>query len=575
VSTFKEPFDRALAAINQPGSPFELGETDYNGQRVPCFVNAPKTLPALLKPARNHSAATYIGYEGEHLSFSDFWDRVDRLATWLHRERGITSGSCVALAMRNYPEWMIGFTAIAVLGAVVAPMNSFAKASEIDQLLADIQPALAIVDHERMALFEHAGWNGPMVVARNNDGATLPEHANTIESCIEATVADAELIERLGAQRSGDDIALIMFTSGTSGKAKAAAVSHFNVCQTIVNLEAGSAIAYMTNKDGFDAHIQSGRYPKSLICVPLFHVSGIFAQALPSLRGGRGLQMMYRWDARVAAKMIEEEVITVVVAAPSMLQELMDCQEFADVDASSISNISGAGAATPTRLKDAVQKRMPNALGGSGWGMTETCGVGAAFTGYFVTEKPFASGFASPIIEFKFGEVENSNLPENSGGGEIWVRGPTVISRYLNNDEANRSDFVDGWFRTGDVGYFDDDGCLYLKSRTKDMIIRGGENVYPVEVEHCACELDAIFAAAGVGVPSEAYGEELALVVQCHPGRSSELTEEDVLSHCRQHLASYKVPVKVIFTEEPFPLNATNKVLKHLVREQYLKDYTR
>ena len=201
--------------------------------------------------------------------------------------------------------------------------------------------------------------------------------------------------------------------------------------------------------------------------------------------------------------------------------------------------------------------------------MTESGASGSSFTGYFVPQKPASAGFLQPVVELRFCDEDGNEVASSAPGGEMWIRSPCVIAGYHRNEEANRAQFRDGWFRTGDIGYLDEDGCLHVYARAKDMVIRGGENIYPVEVEHCIEEMPGVVMAAAFGVPSEAYGEELAVVVQRDSDVEAAVGEDDIRRHCAARLAAFKVPAFVCITDQPLPMNAVNKVIKRQLRERY------
>jgi acyl-CoA synthetase (AMP-forming)/AMP-acid ligase II len=273
--------------------------------------------------------------------------------------------------------------------------------------------------------------------------------------------------------------------------------------------------------------------------------------------------MMYKWDTNLALKLIEQERVTVLSAAPSMLLQLLESPEFDQHDTSSLSSLGGGGSATPAKVAALMGEKVQNMYGGTGWGMTETNSIGTAFTGQAFVDNPGSAGFRHATVEIKICDEEGTELPAGSPGN-IWVKTPTVVSGYWKRPDANEKSFRDGWFDSGDIGYFDDKGYLYLSDRAKDLIIRGGENVYPAEIEAVLLEHPLVHEVAAYGVADEKLGEKIVVAAVPRPGES--LTEDALMSFAREHLAAFKVPSHVIVRDEPLPRNPAGKVLKHTLK---------
>lgn len=566
MTSLQDAYEAAVNTLTQPGSPFETGRIDIGGVNTLAYVNAPDTLVQLLSPGRQFGDEEFLVYQDQRYTFTEFFKQSDLLARQLTSQFGIRKGQRVAIAMRNYPEWLVSFVAIAATGAVVVPLNSWGQGQELRLNITDARACLVICDQHRLQLIDPAALGLPAIVVRPEK--PLPHNCISFDQLLNANTGSKTPAELTVVDTAADDPAMILFTSGTSGRAKGALFSHRSCCQAIINLEAVGAIAYLLNPDAFIQHGQLGAVAKSLLTVPLFHVAGLYSQFLLSLRNGRCMVMMHKWDPVIACQLIDSEKITVVVAAPSMLLDLIQREEFATADTSKLINVSGGGAATPTRLADLIAEKIPNALPGAGWGMTESGSAGTAFTGYPVKEKPGASGFVSPIVELRLCDEQGQDVAHELPG-EIWIKSPTLISGYINAPDANNSDFKDGWFKTGDIGYLDSDGCMYICDRVKDLVIRGGENIYPVEIENCIQSVDGVQRVAAFAVPSDRLGEELAVVISCKPTDLAKLTVEMVQQHCRERLAMYKIPSFLKFTTADLPTNATGKILKRKVKDIY------
>lgn len=558
MSQFTATHQQALAQLTQPGAPFEITEYQQDGVRFKSFKNAETSLSALMRPGRNFGDQLFVEYGERQLNFEQFFDAVDRLTAALQQRFNLSKGQRVAIAMRNRPEWLIAFVAIINAGAVVVPLNSWGKQEELKQGLDDSDAVLMICDAERYEFINTENCRRPSILVNGHNGHTPTAHWQELLSTVEPSAAKTQLTQP-------SDPAILLFTSGTSGRPKGALFSHFNCCQALMNIELIGATTYMTNLETMNNQLAAAHPPKTLLAVPLFHISGLFSQFVINLRHGRGIYMMYKWDANEALKLIKQSGITVVMGAPTMLLELLDRHDFTADDATAISNISAGGAATPRSLHRLYHEKAPKSLAGAGWGLTESGGSGAAVTGYFLSQRPGTSGFPSPIVDFSFRDEQGVSC-EPGEVGEIWIKSATCINRYVSGD-SDGSDFEDGWFKTGDMGCLSDEGMLYVVGRAKDLIIRGGENIYPAEIEHCLMTLPQCIEAAVIGLPSERWGEEVAAVLLMAP--DADCTAEHIRTFTSKHLAGFKVPKYICFADAPLPRNALNKLLKREIRERY------
>ncbi len=549
MSQLTDEFAAVQAQLTGPGAPWEirLGE---DGVRY--YTKAPANLVEALIVARQHGDREFLVYEGERRSFNQLLAEADALAAAL-QERGIAAGDRIGLAMRNYPEWMAVFIAAVTVGAVIVPVNSWGRPADICHALGDAQVRLTFCDQPRYDGI--ASW----LEAEGIEALIARPDREEDPKGLAAFVAAFQGKSPAPVDLDGDDLAMIMYTSGTSGAPKGAASTHSAICQALFNFEFAATAAAMCNGEIIGAMLERGFPPTSLLAVPLFHVSGCHAQFLTSLRGGRRIVMMYKWDVDRALRYIEEERITSIAAAPSMVLDLLESPAFDKADTSSLFSIGIGGAATPARLSGLIHAKMPQNFSGTGWGMTETNAQGTSLTGAAFGAKPRSAGPPHPVVEITICDEEGAELPAGETG-EIWVRSPCNIREYWHRPEANTTEFRDGWLRTGDIGFLDEDGFLYLADRAKDMIIRGGENIYPAEIENHLLALPQVREVAVIGLPHERLGEEVGVILHLHEGQT--LEEQARLEYARSHLAAYKVPSRVFFTEQAFPRTATNKVLK-------------
>ena len=362
MSELKQEFDAAMAQLTAAGAPYEV-VTDKDGLRY--YTSAPPDLREALAVARNHGDREFLIYEGERRSFNQLLDEADALAAAL-QAHGIGRGDRVALAMRNYPEWMAAFIAIVSIGAIVVPVNSWGQPADVAFTVEDAGASVVICDQQRYdGISARMGDQGiHALIARPANPEDPASLQSFIDSCAE-TVPEAVALD-------GDDVAMIMYTSGTSGKPKGAVSTHRAICQALFNMECAAIAAAMTNGELIGEMLERGFEPTSLLAVPLFHVSGCHAQFLANLRGGRRIVMMYKWDVDRALRYIEEERVTTLAAAPAMVLDLLESGKFAETDTSSLFSVGVGGAATPQRVRSLLQEKMPRNFSGTGYGMTET-----------------------------------------------------------------------------------------------------------------------------------------------------------------------------------------------------------
>lgn len=561
MSTIKAALDASVAQLTSEAMPWAVETTTINGVEYKHYAKAPKTLIELLDQGRNHGDNEFLIYENERYTFNQFFSQVDALAYQLQTSLNIKPGDRVAIAMRNYPEWMVAFTAIANTGAVIVPLNSWGQRAELEYGLTDSGSIVAIFDQQRFDFvadeLERLGVKA--IVARAEKA--LPAGVLSFDQLVK----DAEGKKADAVELDTEADALIMYTSGTTGNPKGAVASHRNVCQGIFNFELAGICAAMCNGEVIGKMLERGYPSKTLLSVPLFHVSGCHSVFLLSLRGGRGIVIMHKWDKIRALELIENERITTIYAVPTMLMDLMECAEWDNYKTDSVFAFGAGGAAQPPRLAAQIFEKLPDSFPGTGYGMTETSATGFTATGAAYAYKPKSCGTITPIVEIRIVD-ENGNDLAQGETGEIWLKSPGVVQGYWNKPEATAETFKNGWVVTGDVGYLDEEGFLFITDRSKDMVIRAGENIASIEVESAALAHDGIQEAAVFGLPDEKLGEELAIAVVLKPG--VKLSATDIQAHIAGQLAKFKVPSKVFF-EEALPRNATHKVLKKALKEKY------
>ncbi|CAA0119160.1 Long-chain-fatty-acid--CoA ligase FadD13 [BD1-7 clade bacterium] len=561
MSEIRTKIDESAKQLTGEGSPWETTRDSIDGIEYTLYKNAPQSLKELIDAGRAHGDNEFLIYEGERLTFNQFFAKVDALSYQLVNEFGLKTGDHVAIAMRNYPEWMISFAAVALAGGIVVPINSWGQRAELEYALTDSDSKIAFFDQQRFDFIaddlESLGVTA--IVARpSKDNA----NAQNIESVISAA-GDNTLAEH--KTLAGEDSAMIMYTSGTTGNPKGALSSHRNVGQAIFNFEMMAICAAMSDPEPIGKMLERGHPPKVLLSVPLFHVSGCHSVFLLSLRAGRPIVIMHKWDKIQALEYIENERVTMISAVPTMLMDMLDADEWDNYDTSSMFGFGAGGSAQPPRLSSKIYEKLPDSFPGTGYGMTESNATGFAATGAAYKYQPKSTGVVTPIVDIKIID-DNGNEVAQGEAGQILIKSPTNVKGYWKKPDATAETLIEGWLYTGDVGYMNDEGFLFITDRIKDMVIRGGENIYSAEVESAILTHEGIAEAAVFGVPDEHLGEELAAAVVL---RDESLNVDAIQTHVASQLAKFKVPTKVFIQSEELPKNATRKILKKPLKEKY------
>ena len=551
----------AQKAVLDPGSgtPFELTETEVFGVKMEVFKNAPPNLALALQGARAHGDATFLLYEGERYSFARVMDEVDGLAHLLVNTYGVKKGDRVAVAMRNYPEWIISFAAIISVGAVNVSFNAWWTEDEMKFALEDSGAKVLIGDQQRIDTAHHVAraMGVKMLIARPETevGPDIDEWSEAVKTGLGPLVADIQ----------PDDDCTILYTSGTTGRPKGAVSTHRAVVNSLMAFSARNGVLSLAS-DPEDKLMSQSEFPTSFILiVPLFHVTGCVPVMLSCFVAGLKLVIMYKWDAGKALPIIQEERITNFVGVPTQSWDLVNHPDFDKYDTSSLKAVGGGGAPAPATLVDKVAKSIKKGGPQLGYGMTETNAFGPGNTGKFYTDRPTSTGRAiRPMQLAVWDPVTKKPLGPNEYG-EIMMFGPMLIRGYWNRPDATAETIENGWLHTGDGGYIDDEGFLYIKDRIKDMILRGGENVFCTEVEGSIYEHPAVYEAAVFGVPHERLGEEVAVAI--FPKEGAAFTAEDLWKFLDGKISSFKVPNHVVVMNEPLPRNAAGKFLKTALRD--------
>ncbi|MES2869653.1 MAG: class I adenylate-forming enzyme family protein [Pseudomonadota bacterium] len=554
-----EQWQSAWQQLIGAGSPYEVITPPGGGQKY--FRHTAESVWAAIDSGRVHGDREFLVWEQQRLTFSQFFDQVDRLAGQLIQRFGVRKGDRVAIAMRNQPAWLVAFAAIQRCGGVCVPLNSWGLRDELFHGLQDSGARLLLCDEPRLQLLVNdlrEQGLATIVVGMAAD-QPLDEYCQRLENLLAETALTVPAVKV-----SLDDPAMVLYTSGTTSLAKGVLSTHGAVCQALVALEFQGAFCAMSSPERISVVINSGFAPTTLMAVPLFHVSGLHAQFLLALRSGRRLLLMYKWDVEKALDLIRDEQCTQFNGAPVMMQQLLTSPRFGTADTKSLFGLGLGGAAPSSSLLAHLTQRKPEAVGGSGYGLTESNGICAAIGGDQFVYKPASAGWPLPIVDVRIGDDPSRPLPRGVSG-LIWVRSPTLMSGYWNLPEASAQTLRDGWLDTGDIGHLDDEGFLYITDRAKDLINRGGEKISAAEVESCACEMPGVVEAAAFAVPDDVLGEVVFLVVRGEPAGTPD--SESVRRFIAQRLASFKVPAQIHIQHTPFVRNASGKMLKGLLKE--------
>ena len=554
-------FLEANTAVTGSGQIFELIDGEVRGVKMKVFKNAPAHLGQVFAGSRGHGDKTFLVYEDEIITFAQAADRIDALASLLVNTYGVKKGDRVAVAMRNFPEWVMSFAAIISVGAVNVSMNSWWTEDEMDFALEDSGATVLICDQQRFDIGAASCVKKNVKVLVVRAEKPLPAGVDKWEEVL--PLGD----KHPGADISPDDDATILYTSGTTGRPKGAVSTHRAIISSIMAFSARNTIFQMSGTKLKD--VDGPEVPTSFILiVPLFHVTGCVPVMLSCFVAGLKLAIMYKWDPEKALEMIEREQITNFVGVPTQSWDLVNSPAFEKYDTSSLRAVGGGGAPSPTSLVGKVNDKVKNGNPQLGYGMTETNAFGPAITGSDYLSHPTSTGRASwPMMV----EVRDENLkPVPTGqSGEIWFFGPMLIRGYWNRPDATAETIVDGWLRSGDLGRLDADGYVYVEDRVKDMILRAGENVYGAEVESAIYEHPAIHEAAVFGVPHERLGEEVGVAILVNDGMT--LTPEELWAFLDVKIAKFKIPTQVVIMTDPLPRNAAGKFLKRELQQHVVK----
>ena len=558
-----EELRQVWGQLTAAGGPFEVEEVPVRGITVRNFKNAAPTLRDFWLQSAAHGDKDHLVYQDERWTFTDAHREVASAAAWLSSQ-GIGSGDRVAIAMRNYPEWMLAYWATVSIGATAVGMNAWWTGPEMVYGLQDAEPRVLIADTQRLeTLAPHRGEVGDFItVSVRAEGADPSDAVNWSE--LKGSPSEMPEVEV-----DPDSDACIFYTSGTTGRPKGAQLTHRGCTNNIMGVTFGGLTFASASRmaQGTQKETPPGpsRSLSALVVTPLFHVTANNCVAHTATLAGGKLVLMYKWEPGEALKLIEREEITNLSGVPMMARELIAHPDFSKHDTSSLAALGGGGAPLQPDLVEKIDKQVATARPSTGYGMTETCGIITSNAADFFVDKPASAGPAMPNFEAKCVGDSGQDLALGEVG-ELWVRSAQVIAGYLNRPEATAESITDGWLHTGDIARIDEDGFIFIVDRAKDMVLRGGENVYCAEVETVVFEHDEVAECAVFGVPDDRLGEEVAAAVVLKPGAG--VSADDLRAHCGARLAKYKIPRYIWLLDESLPRNANGKFLKRQLRDE-------
>ena len=549
-----ERMDRVMAGLTAAGQPLALASVERRGVTMPMIAAAPPTLPAYFAHfCAQHEAVPFLVAGDERLTYGAVHAEAARVAAALVGAHGVRKGDRVGIAARNSPSWIVLYMAILMAGGVATLLNGWWQSEELAEAIADVDCTLVFADQPRAARIAAAPGVTARVVAFDD------------------TRPIAEAMAQIAAGATGalppvgpDDHATILFTSGSTGQSKGALSDHRGVTQGVFNYLASALMMLgIATEDGAASDLQ----PATLLNVPLFHVTAEVPVFLQSFAIGRKLVLMPKWDVVEAMRLIEREKITYFVGVPLMSFEMLTHPDRARYDLSTVTDIAAGGAPRPVdhvRRIDAEMEGAPLI----GYGLTETNGVGTGnWRGNYIAKPNSAGRPSPPLVDLAILDDAGAPVPQGERG-EVAIRSAANFLGYWGRPDATEAAFTaDAYFRTGDIGYLDADGYLFIVDRKKDIIIRGGENISCQEVEAALYQHPAVAEAAVFGLPDERYGEVPGAVVHFAAGTVAGIDE--LCAFLSEHIAAFKVPQRIWIAPDPLPRLGTEKIDKVSLRARY------
>ena len=548
-----------------PGQPFEMETVEIEGIPTRVWKNAHPSLAAMAEHARGHGDAEFLIYQDERVTYADWYKAVATLSHHL-QSLGVKKGDRVALAMRNLPEWPVIFFAGACIGAIMVPLNAWWTDQELTFGLVNSGSKVLLCDNERWARIGPHLAEMPdldhILVSREEAEPAAP--AKRLEDVIGSPDQYGDLPDTSlpKVDIAPDDSATIFYTSGTTGQPKGALGSHRNITTNAMTSAYAGAASYVRRGEA----LPEPKKRVGLTVVPMFHCTACSAGMMITVHSGHKMIFMHKWDTEQAMQIIEREKVNSTGGVPFIAWQLIEHPTREKYDLSSLEAIGYGGAPSAPELAQKIFETF-GALPSNGWGMTETMATVTSNAAEDYLNRPKSCGPPAPTADLKIMTEDASHELPVGEVGELWARGPMVVKGYWNRPDATAETFVDGWVRTGDLAYLDEEGYCYIADRAKDMIIRGGENIYSSEVENVLYDHPAVIDAALVGIEHRTLGEEPAAVVHLSAGQTA--SEQELQDWVRERIAAFKVPVKILFSEDTLPRNPNGKIMKRDLKDLF------
>jgi long-chain acyl-CoA synthetase len=563
---------QAHAALTAPGQKFEMETLNIRGIDTRCWKNGPKSLVDIWLASQTYPEREFMVYEGDRATYAAYGKATLTLAHEMISQ-GVKKGDRVALIMRNLPEFPVVFYAATLIGAIIVPLNAWWTGAELEYGLADSGAKIALVDSERLERIaehlDHLSDLKQVYVTRHNDDLAHPR-VQRLEDVI-GLVNDWKTLPDLAMPDvtvEPEDEATILYTSGTTGKPKGALGTHRNIATNVLTSAiASTRMCVMAGEPTPDPDPHNNQQRRVLLVVPLFHVTGCCATLNPGMAVGGKIVLMRKWDAEQAMQLIEREGIQVTGGVPTIAWQLLEHPARDKYDLSSLDSVSYGGAPSAPELVRQISGTFKGANPANGWGMTETSATFTGHIGWEYINRPESCGPAAPVGDMEIRDLDGVTVLPVNTVGELWCKGPQVVQGYWHKPEATAQTFQNGWLRTGDLAKLDEEGYCYMVDRAKDMLIRGGENIYCIEVENVLFDHPAVMDAGLVGIPHRTLGEEPAAVVTLKPDHTA--TEGELRAFVADRLAAFKVPVKILFATETLPRNANGKIMKNELKKLF------
>ncbi|KAI9004443.1 AMP-dependent synthetase and ligase [Hyaloraphidium curvatum] len=571
----------ANAILTAPGGPLEMQEEMIRGRKLRTWKNALPNMRVLFENTRAFPQLDYLVYsnplrnEEVRLTYGGAFEQVCRLAHTLKYRFGVQKGDKVAIASRNNIEWILVWWATICIGAVIVPVNAWLLGPEMQYCVELAQCKLVFADDERVERLlqvadslKKSGMEH-LIVTKNDSEKAFPgvitwaDVMATYPPFSKSSLPDVEI--------HPDDPSTILFTSGTTGRPKGALGTHRNYCTNLVNITVSGMRAFLRKGEPIPAPDPTLPKKVNLLTVPLFHVTGSHSILGVATAAGNKMIIMYKWSAEDALRLIQKHRVTNISGVPSMVWQLSEHPDVPKYDTSSLEGFFYGGAMSarelPLRFTGVFRKALP----GQGYGMTETSSVAVMNAAEDYLRKPTSVGVGIPTNDVVLEDPETGERFTTPGRkGEVLIRGPNIVVGYYRNEEATKGAITpDGFMRTGDIGEMDDEGFIYIKDRIKEVVNRGGEKIFTIEVEEILYKHPAVMDAAVFGVPEKVLGEEVVAAVQVKPG-FEKTTGDEIREHVRRHAAAFKVPIYVAVSTEPLLKNANGKVVKNELRKEVM-----